>query len=71
MEDILYIIRKNELFVPDGESDLRRRIPDDARGFDELRSVKKGMERARDFVQVLMAENIVGDGGRPEDQNER
>ena len=71
MEDILYIIRKNELFVPNGESDLRRRIPDDARGLDGLRSVEKGMERARDFVHMLMAENVVGDRGHAEDQDER
>ena len=71
MKDIFDIIKKKDLIILDGEGDLRRRAADEGRGLDRGRIIEQGMERAAQFVQILMAEKIVGDDGPPEEQDQQ
>jgi len=71
MKDISYIIIKKDLIVLDGEGDLRRRAADEGRDLDRGWIIEKRMEGAGDLVQMLMAEKIVGDDGRSEEQDQQ
>jgi hypothetical protein len=71
MKDIFDIIIKKNLIVLDGEGDLRRRAAGEGRGLDWGRIIEQGMEGAGDFVQMLMAEKIVGDDGPSEEQDQQ
>lgn len=71
MKDIFYIIIKKDLILLDGEGDLRRRAADEGRGLDRGWIIEKRMEGAGDLVQMLMAEKIVGDDGRSEEQDQQ
>ena len=71
MKDIFYDVIKADLVVLNGESDFRRRSADESGDLDGLRIIEEGMEGAAQFVQVLVAEIVVGHDDRPEEQDQQ
>ena len=71
MKDIFGIIIKKDLIVLDGDGGLRQRAADEGRGLDWGRIIEQGMEGAGDLVQMLVAEEIVGDDSPSEKQDQQ
>jgi hypothetical protein len=54
VKDIFYIIKKKNLFILNGKRRRRRGDLDGGGDFDGFRIVEQRMERARDFMKMLM-----------------
>lgn len=69
MEDIFYELIMMDFFVRRRQERPRRRTAKKRAGFKKFGIIVGGMERAGEFMQMVMAEIIMKDNGCPEEND--
>jgi hypothetical protein len=70
MKDIFYELIMVDFFVRKRQEYPRRRTAKKRAGFEKFGIVERGMERAGEFMQMVMAEVIMKDNGCPDEDDE-